>query len=71
MTFAQQYIIRMFVNDDKIHAQIQENKKKPVTDKKKSGFQKRMEDYMRQQQQSKTKEPSHLKSAGKGPGKKK
>ncbi|SKB32885.1 membrane protein insertase YidC [Daejeonella lutea] len=53
LTFAQQYIIRMFVNDDKIHAQIQENKKKPATEKKKSGFQQRMEDYMRQQQQAK------------------
>lgn len=52
MTFAQQYIIRMFVNDDKIHAQIQENKKKPESAKKKSGFQQRMEDYMRQQQQT-------------------
>ncbi|HEY1008753.1 MAG TPA: membrane protein insertase YidC [Daejeonella sp.] len=51
LTFAQQYIIRMFVNDDKIHAQIQENKKKPASEKKKSGFQQRMEDYMRQQQQ--------------------
>ncbi|MFA6945340.1 MAG: membrane protein insertase YidC [Pedobacter sp.] len=55
MTFAQQYIIRMFVNDDKIHAQIQENKKKPAAEKKTSGFQKRMEDYMRQQQNAKTK----------------
>ena len=54
MTFAQQYIIRMFVNDDKIHAQIQENKKKPQSEKKKSGFQQRMENYMRQQQQNKT-----------------
>ena len=52
MTFAQQYIIRMFVNDDKIHAQIQENKKKPESARKKSGFQQRMEDYMRQQQQA-------------------
>lgn len=56
LTFAQQYIIRMFVNDDKIHAQIQENKKKPASEKKKSGFQQRMEDYMRQQQQAKAKE---------------
>jgi YidC/Oxa1 family membrane protein insertase len=55
MTFAQQYIIRMFVDDNKIHAQIQENKKKPASEKKTSGFQKRMEDYMRQQQTAKTK----------------
>ncbi len=57
LTFAQQYIIRMFVNDDKIHAQIQENKKKPASEKKKSGFQQRMEDYMRQQQQAKKEIP--------------
>lgn len=55
MTFAQQYIIRMFVDDNKIHAQIQENKKKPASEKKASGFQKRMEDYMRKQQAAKTK----------------
>ena len=55
MTFAQQYIIRMFVDDTKIHAQIQENKKKPASEKKNSGFQKRMEDYMRKQQTAKTK----------------
>jgi len=61
MTFAQQYIIRMFVDDKKIHAQIEENKKKPASEKKKSGFQKRMEDYMRQQQAQ----------AQKGSGKKK
>ncbi|MBE7175161.1 MAG: membrane protein insertase YidC [Mucilaginibacter polytrichastri] len=51
LTFTQQGLIRRFVDDKKIHAQIQENKKKPETEKKKSGFQKRMEDYMRQQQQ--------------------
>jgi len=52
MTFAQQYIIRLMVDDKKIHAQLQENKKKPEDKtKKKSGFAARMEDYMRQQQQ--------------------
>jgi YidC/Oxa1 family membrane protein insertase len=61
MTFAQQYIIRMFVDDNKIHAQIQENKKKPQSEKKKSGFQQRMEDYMRQQQQAKTQPASSTK----------
>jgi YidC/Oxa1 family membrane protein insertase len=34
------YIFRKVVNEDKIHARIQENKKKPV---KVSGFQKRLE----------------------------
>ncbi|MGB4774609.1 MAG: membrane protein insertase YidC [Daejeonella sp.] len=54
LTFAQQYLIRMFVDDEKIHAKIQENKKKPVAEgKAKSGFQKRMDDYMRTQQSKK------------------
>ncbi|OAQ39889.1 preprotein translocase YidC [Pedobacter psychrophilus] len=51
LTFSQQYFIRKFVDDDKIHAQIQENKKKPESEKKKGGWQKKMEDMMRQQQQ--------------------
>jgi YidC/Oxa1 family membrane protein insertase len=45
-TFAQMYVIRRFVNEDKLHAQIQENKKKPI---KKSNFQKRLEDMAKQQ----------------------
>ncbi|SEL30320.1 membrane protein insertase YidC [Parapedobacter koreensis] len=49
-TFGQQFIIRQMVNDDKILAIIQANKKKPEAQKKKSKFQQRMEDYMRQQQ---------------------
>ncbi|MFM6953718.1 MAG: membrane protein insertase YidC [Sphingobacteriaceae bacterium] len=54
LTFGQQFMIRQFVDDSKIHAQIQENKKKPEGAKeKKSKFQQRMEDYMRQQQQGK------------------
>lgn len=52
MTFLQQYIIRLMVDDKKIHAKIQDNKKKPVDPKKKtSGFQARMEEMMRQKQQ--------------------
>jgi len=35
-TFAQMFFIRRMVNEDKLHARIQENKKKPVV---KSGFQ--------------------------------
>ncbi|MDB5131302.1 MAG: rane protein insertase YidC [Mucilaginibacter sp.] len=50
-TFAQQYLIRYMVDDKKIHAQIQENKKKPEAKKKTSGFQARMEEMMRQKQQ--------------------
>jgi YidC/Oxa1 family membrane protein insertase len=56
LTFLQQYLIKFMVDDKKIHAQIQENKKKPEDPKKKkSGFQARMEDMMRQQQQVQTK----------------
>lgn len=54
-TFGQQYLIRLMVDDKKIHAQIQENKKKPEEKKKKSGFQARMEEMMRQQQQAQAK----------------
>ncbi|MEI6696002.1 MAG: membrane protein insertase YidC [Bacteroidota bacterium] len=45
LTFGQMYAIRLFVNDDKIHARIQENKKKPVV---KSKFQQRLEDMAKQ-----------------------
>lgn len=48
ITFAQMFAIRRFVDEKKLHAQILENKKKPV---KKSGFQKRLEDMAKQQQQ--------------------
>lgn len=61
LTFVQQYIIRQFVDDNKIHAKIQENKKKPESGKK-SKFQQRMEDYMRQQQAAAKQSP---KSSGK------
>lgn len=52
LTFLQQFLIRKMVNDDKIHAILQENKTKPKADKKKTGFQARLEEYMRQQQQA-------------------
>jgi len=41
ITFAQMFIFRKVVDEDKIYRKIQENKKKPV---KKSSFQKRLED---------------------------
>ncbi|MCF8387413.1 MAG: membrane protein insertase YidC [Bacteroidales bacterium] len=41
ITFAQMYVFRAFVNEDKLRLKIQEAKKKP---KKKSGFQKRLEE---------------------------
>jgi YidC/Oxa1 family membrane protein insertase len=45
ITFAQMYIIRRTINEDKLHAQIQENRKKTF---KKSSFQKRLEDMAKQ-----------------------
>jgi len=49
ITIGQTYAIRQFfVDEDKIRAQLQANKKKPA---KKSGFQKRLEDMAKQQQQ--------------------
>jgi YidC/Oxa1 family membrane protein insertase len=51
VTFAQQWSIRrFFINDAAIHAKIQENKAKPV---KQSGFQKRLEEAMKQSQRMK------------------
>ena len=45
-TFLQQWIIRKLVNEDAIHAKIQENKKKPALTKSK--FQARLEDMAKQ-----------------------
>ncbi len=45
-TFAQQWIIRKFVDEDAIHAKIQENKKKPAAPKSK--FQARLEEMAKQ-----------------------
>lgn len=56
LTFGQQFLIKTMVNDEKIHNVLKENKKKPETEKKKSKFQTRLDDYMRQQQQVKTQE---------------
>lgn len=56
LTFLQQYLIRSMVNDDKIHAILQENKVKPQSEKKKSKFQTRLDEYMRTQAQLKAQE---------------
>lgn len=56
LTFAQQFMIKSMVDDEKIHRTLQENKTKPVEQKKKSKFQARLDDYMRQQQQTQTKQ---------------
>jgi YidC/Oxa1 family membrane protein insertase len=48
ITFGQQWVIRRTVDDTKLHAQIAENRKKPVT---KSKFQQRMEEAMKMSQQ--------------------
>jgi YidC/Oxa1 family membrane protein insertase len=56
LTFGQQFLIKKMVNDEKIHAILKENKKKPEEVKKKSKFQTRLDDYMRQQQVTKIQE---------------
>ncbi|OFX80262.1 MAG: hypothetical protein A2X12_04215 [Bacteroidetes bacterium GWE2_29_8] len=43
LTFGQQFAIKGFIDEDKLHKQIQENKKRPIASKK-SSFQKRLED---------------------------
>lgn len=55
ITFGQQIVIRGMINDEKIHAIIEANKKKPESTKKKSKFQQRMEEYMREQEKNKKK----------------
>lgn len=52
LTFAQQFIIKSMVDDEKIHKTLQDNKAKPAEQKKKGKFQSRLDDYMRQQQQA-------------------
>lgn len=49
ITFGQMYIIRRFVDEEKLLLQINENKKKPV---KKSRFQERLEELSRQRTQN-------------------
>jgi YidC/Oxa1 family membrane protein insertase len=48
ITISQQLIIRRFVDDNAIHAQLQENKKKPV---KKSKFQEKLEELAKAREQ--------------------
>lgn len=45
ITIGQTYLMRFFVDEDKIHAQLQANKKKPI---QKSNFQKRLEEMAKQ-----------------------
>lgn len=49
ITILQTVAFRFFINEDKLLAKLEENKKKPVT-KKKSGFMARLEEAQRQQQ---------------------
>lgn len=53
-TLLTQFIIRQSIDDNKILAQLEENKKNPKAQKK-SSFQSRLEDMMKQQQQNKNK----------------
>lgn len=48
ITFLQMYLFRVFLDDEKLRKKIELAKQKPV---KKSGFQKRLEDLQKQQQQ--------------------
>ncbi|MEA3495768.1 MAG: membrane protein insertase YidC [Bacteroidota bacterium] len=50
ITFGQQYLFKIFVNEDKLRKKIELNKKKKKT-KPKSNFQKRLENMQRQQKQ--------------------
>ncbi|SMO68994.1 membrane protein insertase YidC [Solitalea koreensis] len=50
ITFGQQFLIRKFVNEDAIHAQLEQNKKRPEANKK-SKWQMRLEEMSKQQQQ--------------------
>jgi len=53
LTIGQNWIIqKFFVDEDKIHLQIQENRKKP---KKQSAFQEKMQEMLKQQQEAKKK----------------
>ena len=52
ISFGQQFAIRSFIDEDAIHAKLQENKKK---EKPKSAFSKRLEQIMKEQQQAQRK----------------
>ena len=55
LTIAIMLVIKHFILDeDKIHAQIQENKKRP--EKKKSAFRQRLDDAMKQAQEQQAKQ---------------
>ena len=47
-TMTQQFVMKRFVNEDVIYAQLEANKKKPP--KPKSRFQKKLEEMQRQQE---------------------
>ena len=52
-TFTQQYFMKRFIDEDKIFAQLEANKKKPT--KPKSKFQKKLEEMQKKQEQQKSK----------------
>jgi YidC/Oxa1 family membrane protein insertase len=49
ITFGQTYLFKLFVDEDKLHRKMEENKKKPV---KKSKWAERLEQIQKQQQQA-------------------
>ena len=69
VTFGQQAIIRRFVDDEKIHKKLQENKLRNK-DKKKSKFQSRLEEAMKASQEKQQRKPPPPKGNENGrPGK--
>ena len=50
LTFVQQYLFKIFINEKKLKAKIEANKKKPETAKKTGGLQKRLEEMQKKQQ---------------------
>jgi len=47
ISIGQQFLFQAFIDEDKIHAQIQENKKRPQSNKK-SAFQQRLENMAKE-----------------------
>ncbi|RYD76649.1 MAG: membrane protein insertase YidC [Sphingobacteriales bacterium] len=51
LTMLQQYLFKIFINDKKLHAKIEQNKKRPESAKKTGGLQKRLEDLANKQKE--------------------
>ncbi|MDZ4839309.1 MAG: membrane protein insertase YidC [Bacteroidota bacterium] len=58
LTFVQQYLFKIFINDDKLKAKIEENKRRPESELKKNGFQARLLAIQKQQEIAKSQKTS-------------